>query len=316
MPPRYLAKGGRTLGQWIIGTMVGASFSIAAVRTGLPYIPVLLILVVFTAGLCLLNGWLLQRWAGVDATTGFLGSLPGTAAASVALASDLKADPFMVVILMYIRVLLIMTLIPLILSPWIDRSALASGTAATRDFVTPTPMLIVLSILMTLTAARLAEWARIPSGNYLGPFILFLLLKAFRPEWTLGFPAATFNGGMLLLGMSVGTKFDLARLRASWKPACIQVGLVLGLLVACLGAAMVFHRLTDADFLTAVLCTTPGGKESMVAFSIEIGGNVELVIVMQTVRWLLVMFFGPAIVIWMTRKQRSNVPQLDKRAPS
>mgnify|MGYP001021883984 CR=1 FL=1 len=83
-PPPLLGQHGTMVGQWIIGTMMGASFSVAALRSGLPHVPVLLALVVLTAGLCLLNGWLLQRLAGVDATTGFLGSLPGAAAASVA----------------------------------------------------------------------------------------------------------------------------------------------------------------------------------------------------------------------------------------
>ncbi|MDX9979539.1 MAG: AbrB family transcriptional regulator [Lentisphaeria bacterium] len=298
-PPPGIERNGSTVGQWIIGTMMGASFSLTALRAGLPHIPVLLGLIVFTAGLCLLNGWLLQRLAGVDATTGFLGSLPGAAAASVALAADLKADQFMVVMLMYIRVLLIILLVPVILSPWVDTETVAGGGRGGRVFVSPAPWFSVLSLALAVGVAWLGRRARIPSANYLGPFVLFLFLKNLLPELRLGLPSPCFRLGMLLLGVAVGARFDLNRFRQLWRPALIQVGLVCGLLLACLGAGYVFHRATGVDLLTAVLCTTPGGKESMTALSIEIGGNVELVIVMQTVRWLLVMFLGPALALWM-----------------
>lgn len=306
-PPTGLDRGGTRLGQWIIGTMMGASFSFASIRAGVPYIPVLLGLVVFTSVLCLLNGWLLHRLAGVDANTGFLGSLPGAAVSSVALAEDLKADPFMVVMLMYTRVLLLILLVPLFLSPWIDPDVVAA-TRGGRAFSQPTPVMALLSVALALGAARLLQRLRVPSANYLGPFLLFILLRALRSDWVFGLPAGFFPLGMLLLGTSVGARFDLAALRKVWRPVLIQVGLVCGLLIACLGSGYVFHRLTGVDLVTAVLCTTPGGKESMTALSIEIGGNVELVIVMHTVRWLLVLFLGPAIAIavatWVQRSTR------------
>lgn len=298
-PPSGLDRQGSMVGQWIIGTMMGASFSVGALRSGLPYVPVLLGLIVFTAGLCLLNGWLLQRWAGVDATTGFLGSLPGAAAASVALAADLKADQFLVVMLMYIRVLLIILLVPLLLSPWLGGDVLTEAGGGGRTFVSPEPLFVLLSVVLAVGVAWLGRRRRIPSANYIGPFVLFLLLGGLFPGLRLGLPPACFPLGMLLLGVSVGARFDLKRFRRLWRIALIQMGLVCGLLLACLGAGYVFHVATGVDFLTAVLCTTPGGKESMTALSIEIGGNVELVIVMQTVRWLLVMFLGPALALWM-----------------
>ncbi len=150
--PAGLDRGGTRLGQWIIGTMMGASFSFASIRAGVPYIPVLLGLVVFTSILCLLNGWLLHRLAGVDANTGFLGSLPGAAVSSVALAENLKADPFMVVIVMHtVRWLLVLFLGPAIaiaVATWVQRSARVAGankrcaaypSGTAQDIDLPTP---------------------------------------------------------------------------------------------------------------------------------------------------------------------------------
>ncbi len=301
-PPGAACNGGTMAGQWIIATMTGSAFSMGALRDGLPYVGTLMLLIVFTSSLCLLNGWLLQRLAGVDAATGFLGSLPGAAAAVVGMAADMKVDLFMVTMLMYIRVILITALVPLVLTFWSGGMGVAAAGGEGRAFAEITPSMALVSILLAGLVAMAASRLRLPSPNFLPPFLFFALFRAIFPEIQLGLPAPVFTVGLLLLGASVGARFELKRVLQLWHPALIQSGLVLGLLAACMASGYVFHRLTGVDLLTAVLGTTPGGKEAMVALSMALGGNVELVIVMQTVRWLVILLAGPVVAVWMARK--------------
>lgn len=302
-PPKFGRPQGMMLAQLIIGMIMGARFSLEALQTGLVYAPALIALLVFTGALCMLNGHLLQKLAGVDYQTSFLGSLPGAASAVVAMSSGLKADQLMVTVLTYVRVLLITILIPLIMSlVFVDPVTDASLLGAESDSGASIPF-VGLTALVGLAGALIARRTPIPSPNFLGPFLLVMLLKIIFPELPLGLPAPSLNLGLLLLGCSVGMGFELTRLRHYWKPALVQVGLIIGLLAACLAAGYGFHLVTGVDMLTAILGTTPGGMQSMVALSISMGGNSELVLTMQTLRWLLILFLGPWMATWVARRK-------------
>jgi hypothetical protein len=263
----------------------------------------LLALIVFAGAICLFNAWLLRTWAGVDGTTAFLGTLPGGAAAVVAMSAELDVDRLLVTVLMYVRVILVIVLTPLILAAvFLDgpvRTAPVSVLA-----MQPAADTIALTVLLALAGALAARPARLPSPNFLGPFLLMMILKIAFPALRLGLPEALFPVGLLLLGGAIGMPFDLRRVAAVWKPALIQVGLVTMLVVACMAAGYAFHRCTGVELLTAVLGATPGGKEAMIATSIAMGGNVEMVMTMQTLRYMLVLLLGPSLAAWMARHVR------------
>ena len=66
-------------------------------------------------------------------------------------------------------------------------------------------------------------------------------------------PNSAFSGGMLLVGLSIGLRFDWQTARKLLKAVLIEAGLVIVLIVLCLAAGYAFHLLTGVDIMTAVL---------------------------------------------------------------
>ncbi len=65
-----------------------------------------------TAALSLCKGYLLSLWGGVSRPTGFLASIPGSASAIVPMSEELGADSIAVAILQYLRLLLVILIVP------------------------------------------------------------------------------------------------------------------------------------------------------------------------------------------------------------
>ncbi len=295
-----------TIGQWIVSSIMGARFSIEAVTGDMSYVLPMAAVIVLTGALCLFNGHLLRRWAGVDDATAFLGSLPGAASAVVAMSAELKVDRLMVAILTYVRVILLIVLTPLALSLIFGVQQLAPSERITSAAISPSLPMQGLTVLLALGGAWIARRLRIPSPNFMGPFLTIMLLKILIPSLNPGLPASFLQFGLLLLGASIGVQFNLGRLRHFARPASIQAGLIIALMGACMAAGYAFHRMTGIDLPTAIMGTTPGGKEAMIAMSMDMGAHIEMVITLQTMRWLLVLFAGPPLAVWMAKRGKNK----------
>ena len=110
--PKQIPHPARAGAQVVIGVAVGLRLSPEAFWGLGSELPFLLLLVAATGALSMLNGYLLGRFAGVDPATGFLGSIPGAASGMIAISGDLGADPRLVALLQYMRVLLVALLVP------------------------------------------------------------------------------------------------------------------------------------------------------------------------------------------------------------
>src|SRR5690606_22485260 len=107
-----MPRGARTFSQVALGLAVGLNLDLAAVGTVGGQALALMVIVAFTVGLSMLNGYLLWRWAGVERAAGFLGSIPGAATAMVVMSADMGVDPRLVAIIQHLRVLGVAVIVP------------------------------------------------------------------------------------------------------------------------------------------------------------------------------------------------------------
>jgi len=300
LPPAYQA-----VGQAVLGLSTGISFPLATLKLAAVHGLPLLLAVVITGGLSLLNGYLLWKWAGVDQATGFMGSLPGAASSMVAMSDEVGADAVVVAILQYLRLILVMFLAPLAVGAVFPAQAAAVAGASSAVVALP-PAAWWLNLLVLVVAGLLGVWGgqriHIPSPTFLGPF-----LAALAFSWTLPFqfslPAPIFDMGMLLVGLSIGIRFDVPMARKLGKVALIESGLVIALIGICLGLGYLFHLGTGVDTMTAVLGSTPGGMDVMVASALELGADPGLVLAMQMTRWFMVLLIGPTVAVRLLRRK-------------
>ncbi|HWI52880.1 MAG TPA: AbrB family transcriptional regulator [Symbiobacteriaceae bacterium] len=296
--PAYMA-----CGQAVFGLSTGAGFPLATLLMAATHGVPLLLAVVLTGGLALLNGHFLIKWAGLDRATGYMGSLPGAAATMVAMADELGADAVVVTVLQYWRVIMVMFLVPLAvhsLFPATGDGAATAGAAATGlhsvHWLINLAVLAVVGVLGAMGGRKV----KLPSPTFLGPFLLMLAVS-----WTLPFqwlmPGPLFTAGMLLVGISIGVRFDMSTVKRLGKAALIETLLVLVLISICLGVGYSFHLVTGINTMTAVLGSTPGAMDVMVASAYEMGGDPGMVLAMQMTRWFIILMAGPWITVKLVR---------------
>lgn len=283
----------QAFGQAVLGLFVGIAFPLATLQAAMQYALPLLLAVTITGGLSLLNGHLLSRWTGIDPATGFLGSLPGAAPSMVAMSDELGADPVAVAILQYVRLMLVVAIAPLAVGALFPAQAAAGPEAAARA-LPAAPVALSLLLLAAAGAAgvTVGRWLRLPSPTFLGSFLAVLPVSWLLP-YSLVMPEPVFDLGMLLVGFSIGVRFDMPMVRRLGKMVLVEVVLVIGLIGLCLGVGYLFHLLSGVDTVTAVLGSTPGGTDVMVASSLQLGADAGLVLAMQMTRWFLVLLAGP-----------------------
>ncbi|HYG59114.1 MAG TPA: AbrB family transcriptional regulator, partial [Symbiobacteriaceae bacterium] len=288
--PRPLDQRYQTFGQVVLGLAIGVGFPLQTLLTAATHAVPLLVAVVITGGLSLLNGYLLWRWAGIDRATGFLGSLPGAAHSMVAMSDDMGADAVTVAVLQYWRLLLV-----IFLSPVAVRFLFPPGAGvevATAAVAGPASASVWVNVPVLLACSALGLWggtkAGLPSPTFLGP-VLAALVASWTLPWAFHVPAPLFNAALLLVGLSIGARFDVAMARKLGRAALIETVLVLALIGISLLVGYGFHLVTGIDAMTAVLGSTPGGMDVMVASAAQLGGNAGLVLAMQMTRWFIVL---------------------------
>lgn len=290
--------------QVMLGLASGAGFPISTMLSMGQHALPLLLMVAFTVGLSLYGGYLLHRWGGIDRATGFMGMLPGAASSMVAVSSEMGADPVAVAIIQYLRVVMVMMLAPLaveylIPSGTVSEAAPVMAAAAGQ----PLPMHLNLAalVLVGIVGTLLGRLLHIPSPSFLGPFLAVVLASWFLPS-PLNMPDQLFNAGMVLMGLFIGVRFDVALARRLGRVALLESILVLVLIAFGLVAGYGYHLATGVDTMTAVLGSMPGGMEVQIAAAARLGGNVGLVVAMQMSRYFLILVSGPLIAAYLIRR--------------
>jgi len=299
---RPLPKVFGNTGQAVIGVGIGLTVTLATVKSAVPVLLPLLLLVVITGSMSLVNGYLLSRWARVDAATGFFGSLPGAAGSLAAISDGMGLDGVLVAALQYVRLLLVISLAPLLVSLCCG----STGAHATLPSAVPPAAFGLLPAAILLACALagtvLGKVLRLPASAFLGPFLLAIAMSWMLPL-PLHMPAPAMSAALLLVGLCIGVRFDSGQLRRYGKAVAFQIGLVITQIFLCLGLGLLFHYLTGVNLLTAMLGATPGGMEVMVLTAARQGGDPGLVLAKQMGRWLMVVLAGPWVALRLSARQ-------------
>ena len=295
------------LGQSIVAVVTACRFSLDILFDLQDYFFPLLICIIVTAIFSILNSYVISKWANIDWKTSFLGCIPGSSASVVAMSDEMGADTIAVAVLQCLRIVMVSVITPIAASFYVPQSNLmAMSIIENQETQASLPLGLSLAILslVAIVGIKLGEKIKLPSNLFLAPFLSCLIFISFFP-YNITIPHSIFCAGLLFLGLSIGVKFETKAVIKLAKALFIEIFLVLLLITACFAAGYEFHLLTHIDTMTALLGSTPGALNAMMATVIELGGDSSLVLTMQLSRMLLILALIPLLNYLLPKEFRS-----------
>lgn len=280
----------RRAGQLFVGASVGGILT-ADVVAELGRLFPLMLAVAIAANLAgALLAIPISRIAGVSRLTGLLSCLPAGMAEMATVARDLGAHEQTVAIIHTLRVILILTLIPL----WLGVSGVQAAPPVATGLMEGAAILavVVLGGLIAAGASRI---------GVLNPWVIAPILLCLAAV-TAGLdlppvPTPLLVAAQIAIGASLGLRFRLAEFGR--LPRAALAGLVSGLLLLGVSYA-VFGWAVEAfgnlDHETATLAVMPGGLGEMIASASALGLLPATVAGFQITRAILTNIFAPPLI--------------------
>jgi membrane AbrB-like protein len=262
-----------------------------------------------TLVLSLASGYVFARVTGVDGKTAALGTLPGAASGMVAMSDPLGADPRLVALMQYMRVLVVVLSAALVAhfasAPGGEASPVSGQGLQTSVSGEATIIHNAwLAYGLTAIVAALGAWAgtrlRLPAGALMGPLVLGVALEELgivSLAWPPGVPGVAY----LIIGLYVGLLFDRASVKRARRLLPFILCSTVGLVAACAGLGWALAAFTPIDGLTAYLATTPGGIDSVAIMAIGSGADAPLVLAVQMLRLFAVVLAGSLVGRWYSQ---------------
>ncbi|WP_166396169.1 AbrB family transcriptional regulator [Rubrobacter marinus] len=237
----------------------------------------------------------LARFAPLDGRTAALGTLPGAASAMSLLGEPLGADPRLVALMQYGRVVLVVASAAIVARLGAPAPVTAGFAGLEKQGVDPLIQNLWAAYAVAALVAVVGGWVgarlALPAGGLLGPLLLGVALQEAR-ILDLALPAGVPPLAYALIGIHVGLLFDRTSLRRAGGLLPSLLASTLSLMLASAGMGWVFSALTNTDYLTAFLATTPGGIDSIAVMAVGSGADASLVVAVQTMRLLAVVLVG------------------------
>ena len=277
-------RGGREVGQIVIGTALGLYFTPAVAREIASYWHVLLLAGAFAVVLGALSGWILGRLAGVDGTTAFFASVPGGAADMTILGERYGARPDRVALGQSLRILAVVIVVPFALT-----YSGAHGNDLYQSAAGPLAWdKLVLLLGIGAVAALAVNVTRIPNAFMFGPLGVAIGLTVSELHFS-SVPTGLSNAAQVLLGCALGSRFQRRSLESTPRfLGGVLVSVAVAMAVAAAFAALLALA-SGAPLATLVLATAPGGMAEMCITAKVLQLGVPLVTAAHVTRVLVLL---------------------------
>ena len=248
-------------------------------------------------------GWIMTRLQMLPGTTALWGTSPGAASVMTLMAEAYGADPRLVAIMQYLRVLMVAAVAAAVARIF----GLTPAQHATEIVWFPPiawlPFIetVALAVLGPLIARRL----NIPAGAFLVPLVIggvlshFGLMQIEQPPWLLA-------GCYTMVGWNIGLRFTRPLLIHAAKALPRILVCIFIMISLCSGVAAMLVMVANVDPLTAYLATSPGGSDSIAIIAASSNVDVSFVMAMQTVRMIVVLILAPILTKFLA--ERISVP--------
>lgn len=281
-----------------LGVAVGSSIT-PAVLSGLPDIAASLAFVpIFIAVIAMVGYPLFRRVFGFDHPTAWYAAMPGGLQDMLVFGQEAGGDIRALSLIHATRVLVIVTVAPLIMYGYwgVDLSQPPGASIRATD-----PTEIAIMVAAGFFGWKIAERVGLFGASILGPMILTSILSlsgiiTHRP------PAEIIQAAQFFIGIAVGVQY--VGITARELRIDVTAGLVYAVLLA--GISLIFFeiivQLEIAPALDAFLAFLPGGQAEMVVIAIIAGADLAYVVSHHILRIVIVILLAPIVAKIMERR--------------
>lgn len=290
----------RPVAMAIIGVGAGSMLDAEVLTTLGRQAPAVLGAVLATIGVSLGIGQLLRRSPAVDGVTASFASVAGGASGVVTVARDYGADDRIVMALQYLRVLLVLAIIPVAVAWWFAPAETLDVAGASspdgEDY-------LFTAIALACGLALAALWRFSASWLLLSLLVTVILVLA-GPFDDVSVPALVSNAAYGAIGIQVGLGFTRATMRVLGRVMPLGLLQVALTVLACAGLGLLVAELAGVSRLDGFLATAPGGLPTAIAVATVAGDEVAFVVAAQVIRVAVALFLAPLIGAWFRRRRR------------
>ena len=277
----------------IVGAMIGSRFSPDLLTllpefwiSGLAIIPFILI---SHAG-----NYAILRWLGgyrkIDA---YFAGLPGGIVDSVALAEDAGADLRIVTVQHFIRIILVVTSIPLL---FLFIQGDAVGSLAGESIATATYDIvdIVLILAIAISGLMFGRLINLPVSHMMGPLLFALILSVWGVV-SIDIPGWLTHFAQFMIGSALGAQ--LSGMSRKLLTKSLWLGLIVGTYMLAIGALIAVLLLphVPADFGVLFISYAAGGLAEMSLIALSLNFNPVVVALHHLARIFLTIWIGATL---------------------
>ncbi len=255
----------------VIGVMLGAAFTPdLAGQIGLWGFSIAAMLVA-TMVMMVTAVWLGRHLAGYSMATAIYSGAPGGLSAITLMAADSDADLRIVGITHAVRILILLLAIPPVLHLFGSADLQLTASSGAGWLAMPSLDDALLLTLAGALGAGLGRLLRLPNPLLFGPVLLSGALHV-SGMTSAEIPPVLTALAQIVIGVSVGVRFQGAPLRTLGVPFAMAVMQAVLLLMMAIAAAWLVAVVTGTSLVAALLAYMPGGAPelSLVALSLNI----------------------------------------------
>lgn len=277
-------RGGRQLGQLIIGAALGLYFTPQVAHQVLGSWRVLIVAALLAMALGWICGLFLSRYTDTDRTTAFFASVPGGAVEMAILGERFGAKVDRIALAQSLRIMMVVVIIPFALAFFG-----AHGADAYDQVSTPLNTVGLMQLLaMGLLVGALLAWLGVPNAYMLGPLAITIALTANEVQLS-SMPSLVSHAGQLLIGCTLGARFEREFVRKAPRFMLVVAASVLLAMVLAVLSAWLLARVGGLAIPTMVLATAPGGIAEMCITAKALQLGVPLVTAAHVTRVIMLM---------------------------
>jgi membrane AbrB-like protein len=269
----------------VIGLMIGAQvtpelFSNAP-RLALSFAALLLFTVLAHA----IGYAVYARIGGYDRVTAFYAAAPGGLFESIAMGDEAGADPARLMLQQFLRVIVVVTLLPIGLSIWLGEPVGSSAglTLARADVPWQALPVIVLAGAAGIGAGHVL---RLPARQFTGPLAVAAALNL-TGVWHIDIPEWLLHVAQVVVGCALGMRFtglSRAMLLRGFGLTILSVG---GILILSGLFAVALMGPIGQPFDVMLISFAPGGVTEMALVALSLQANPALVTLHHIFRILI-----------------------------
>ena len=292
----------------LIGVMIGTTVT-PRLFADLAALPATLAgLAVFVAVAQAGNHLIFRRVGRYDRSTAFFCATPGGLMEAIAMGEEAGADLRLVTVQQFLRIILVVTAIPLALSVYLGEPV-GSAAGVVPGGAAPVSALDLLFILAAAGVGLvLGKRIHLPAGQIIGP-LLFSAALTLSGQVDLHLPSWLVAMAQWVIGTTLGLRFTGVTARLLQR--AFGLSLVSVLFMLAVGAALseLLHLATGQDVLQLLISFAPGGVTEMSLVALSLSINPALVSLHHVLRILMTV-----AAMGLTAKAMGLIPRPSPRA--